>query len=79
MESINAYSEMETYYRPIIPDDGSFDTTRFSGFVELQKPGIKEAIAKAGFDVTHFSRWATPSWGIFCRVRSGIAASTWRS
>lgn len=57
MESINAYSDMEAYYRPIVPDDGSFDTTRFSGFVEVQKPGIKEAIRKAGHDLTDFSRW----------------------
>ena len=39
VESINAYSEMEQYYRPVAGDDGAFDTTRFSGFVELQKPG----------------------------------------
>lgn len=57
MESINAFSDMEAYYRPIIPDDSSFDTTRFSGFVELQKPGIKEAIIKAGFDLSDFARW----------------------
>jgi len=57
LESINAFSEMEKYYRPVVPDDGSFDTSRFSGFVELQKPGVKEAIAKAGFDLTDFARW----------------------
>ena len=27
---IDAYVDMETYYRPIISDDGDFDTTRFS-------------------------------------------------
>jgi hypothetical protein len=48
---------MEAYYRPVVPDDGSFDTSRFSGFVELQKPGVKEAIAKAGFDLTDFANW----------------------
>lgn len=57
LESINAYSDMEKYYRPVVPDDGSFDTSRFSGFVELQKPGVKEAIAKAGFTITDFARW----------------------
>ena len=57
LESINAYSDMEKYYRPVVPDDGSFDTSRFSGFVELQKPGVKEAIAKAGFSLTDFAHW----------------------
>ena len=57
LESINAFSEMEAYYRPVVPDDGSFDTSRFSGFVELQKPGVKEAIAKAGFDLSDFAKW----------------------
>jgi len=27
LESINAYSDMEKYYRPVVPDDGSFDTS----------------------------------------------------
>ncbi len=57
LESINAFSEMEQYYRPVVPDDGSFDTSRFSGFVELQKPGVKEALAKAGFTLTDFAHW----------------------
>lgn len=57
LESINAFSDMEKFYRPIVPDDGSFDTSRFSGFVELQKPGVKEAIAKAGFTLTDFAQW----------------------
>jgi hypothetical protein len=57
VESIAAYSDMEQYYRPILPDDSAFDTRRFSGFVELQKPGIKEAIVSAGFTVKDFSEW----------------------
>ena len=56
-ENINAYSDMEQYYRPILGDDGEFDTTRFSGFVELQKPGIKQAITTAGFELSDFARW----------------------
>jgi hypothetical protein len=47
---------MEKYYRPLVTDD-EFDTTRFSGFVELQKPGIKEAITKGKFTLTDFSNW----------------------
>jgi len=48
---------MEQYYRPLIGDDGDFDTTRFSGFVEFQKPGIKQAITVAGFDFSDFATW----------------------
>lgn len=57
IESINAYSDMETYYRAVIGDDDDFDVTRFSGFVELQKAGIKDAVFKAGFDLHDFARW----------------------
>lgn len=56
LELINAYSDMEKYYRPIV-DEGNFDTSRFSGFVELQKPGVKEAVRKANFTLTDFARW----------------------
>ena len=48
---------MEQYYRPVVGDDGTFDTTRFSGFVELQKPGIKQAITATGFTLTDFAKW----------------------
>ena len=57
VEHINAYSDIEQYYRPVLGDDGAFDTTRFSGFVELQKPGIKQAITATGFDLSDFARW----------------------
>ena len=57
-QSINAYRDMEIHYRPVIEDrNGDFDTTRFSAFVELQKPGIKDAIYNAGFNEQEFSRW----------------------
>ncbi|RUW94430.1 hypothetical protein EOA19_03370 [Mesorhizobium sp. M7A.F.Ca.US.010.02.1.1] len=57
VETINAYSDMEEFYRPVLGEDGDFDTTRFSGFVELQKSGIKQAITAAGFDLTDFAQW----------------------
>ena len=57
VESINAYCDMEQYYRPVVGDDGTFDTTRFSGFVELQKPGIKQALTETGFTLTDFAQW----------------------
>lgn len=56
-ELISAYSDMEAYYRPVLPDEDLFDATRFSGFVELQKSGIKKAIAEAGFSLTDFATW----------------------
>ncbi len=56
IESINAFSDMETYYRPIV-QEGSFDTSRFSGFVELQKPNVKQSIAETGFTLTNFAEW----------------------
>lgn len=56
-ELIQAYTDMEQYYRPILPDDGIFDVTRFSGFVELQKTGMKTAITEAGFTLTDFAKW----------------------
>jgi hypothetical protein len=57
IESINAYEDMERYYRPQLPSDGNFDAKKFSGFVELQKPGIKEAILKSGFGYADFAQW----------------------
>ena len=58
LQSINAYIDMETHYKPVIDDfDGNFDPSRFSAFVELQKPGIKQAIFKAGFSESDFSKW----------------------
>lgn len=34
-----------------------FDTRRFSGFVELQKPGIKQAVVEASYILTDFAQW----------------------
>ena len=48
LESLDAYRDMETHYRPQLNDDGDFDPTRFSSFVELQKPGIKGCALRCG-------------------------------
>lgn len=56
-ESIDAYSDMENYYRPLLESDSDFDARRFSGFVELQKPTVKSAISKAGFSIHDFATW----------------------
>ena len=55
-ESIQAYSDMEKYYRPLV-DEGKYDLTRFSGFVELQKPKVKEAVFAHGFSTGEFAQW----------------------
>lgn len=53
---IDAYHDMNAYYRDVV-DDTAFHIDRFSGFVELQKPGIKEAIFEAGLDIKDFGEW----------------------
>lgn len=55
-ESIQAFTDMEEHYKPMV-SEAEFDTTRFSGFVELQKPGIKRAIVEAGFTLKDFASW----------------------
>ena len=54
---INAYNDMEKYYRDILESDSEFDPTRFSSFVELQAGRVREAIVREGFTKTDFSKW----------------------
>lgn len=56
-ESLDAFDDMETYYRPILQAGEPFDTTRFSGFVELQKSGVKQSLQQTGFTVKDFAGW----------------------
>ena len=56
-QSLDAYRDMETHYRLVLDEDGDFDPSRFSAFVELQKPGIKDAIFNAGYNEKDFSQW----------------------
>lgn len=53
---IDAYHDMNEFYRDVNTDD-AFKVDRFSGFVELQKAGIKQAIYDSGFDLNDFGRW----------------------
>ena len=53
---IDAFHDMNEYYRDTSQDD-AFKMDRFSGFVELQKKGVKDAIFKAGFDLHDFGGW----------------------
>jgi hypothetical protein len=56
-ESIEAYADMEEYYRPLCESEGDFDPRRFSGFVELEKNNVKTAILRAGYSVGDFAKW----------------------
>jgi hypothetical protein len=58
VQSIQAYADMETYFRPLTQEGEDYDTERFSGFVELQKSSkIKDAIQRAGFTLKNFAEW----------------------
>lgn len=59
-EYIHAYIDMQTYYLPLVGQNAP-DLSRFSAFVELQKPGIKSAIVKAGFTLGDFGKWINGS------------------
>jgi hypothetical protein len=56
-ELIDAYSDMEKYYRPLLESDSDFDPRRFSGFVELQKENVKQAIVQSGHTLQDFAKW----------------------
>ncbi|TAL38635.1 MAG: hypothetical protein EPN93_03940 [Spirochaetes bacterium] len=54
---IQAYNDIETYYRPILSDESEFDQTRFSAFVELQKGPILTALSEGGYTKENFAGW----------------------
>ncbi len=53
---IDAYHDMNEFYRDVV-DDTAFQIDRFSGFVELQKPRVKQAIFRAGLGLEDFGEW----------------------
>lgn len=55
-QQIDAFHDMNRYYREPNADE-AFQMDRFSGFVELQKKDIKEAIFDAGFELEDFGNW----------------------
>lgn len=55
-KQIDAYHDMNEFYRDVV-DDTAFRIDRFSGFVELQRPSIKNAIFNAGFELKDFGEW----------------------
>lgn len=56
-KAIQAYADMETYFRPLFDDGDNYDTERYSGFVELQNQKVKDAILRAGFSLADFAKW----------------------
>ena len=54
---IDAYNDMEDYYRPLLASDDQFDPTRFSAFVEMQAPRVQEALVISGYTKTDFAGW----------------------
>lgn len=57
LKYIDAYNDMESFYRPVLSSDDQFDITRFSAFVELQQQQRKNAIITSGFTLTDFAEW----------------------
>ena len=55
-QQVDAYHDMNEFYRDVNNDD-AFKVDRFSGFVELQKTNVKDAIYSAGYDLQDFGRW----------------------
>ena len=56
LDYIAAYQEMESFYRPVVTDD-EFDQSRFSAFVELQRPRVRQSVINHKFTFTDFSKW----------------------
>lgn len=57
IDLIDAYLDMEKYYRPLLENEEDFDTTRFSTFVELQRSRIKTALLESNYTKTDFAKW----------------------
>ena len=53
---IQAFSDMNEYYREKV-EDTAFKIDRFSGFVELQRPAVRDAIFDAGLNLEDFGKW----------------------
>ncbi|MEO5327562.1 MAG: ParB/RepB/Spo0J family partition protein [Magnetococcus sp. THC-1_WYH] len=59
-EYIAAYKDMQAHYMPLMGHNQP-DYSRFTAFVELQKPRILPSIVKAGFTKDDFARWVNDS------------------
>lgn len=55
-EYIQAFSDMQEYYVPLL-QGVPVDQSRFSAFVELQKPSVQNSLTAHGHTKTDFSKW----------------------
>lgn len=53
---INAYQDMEKYYRPQLNSDDEFDQREFSKFFELQNSSVKTALL-ANYTMEDYAKW----------------------
>lgn len=56
-QMIAAYQDMQNYYRPLCSDDAMFNIKKFSGFLELQKKNVVEALTLHGYTKRDFAQW----------------------
>ena len=66
LDYIDAYQDMEKYYRPRLGSNRIFDVTRFSAFVELQKPNIVHGLTEAAYTKEDFAQWVID--GLFAPI-----------
>lgn len=59
-EYIHAYSDMQEHYVPML-EGGPIDQSRFSAFVEMQKPPVANALRRHGYTKADFARWVQDS------------------
>ncbi|MFC1584005.1 ParB N-terminal domain-containing protein [Fibrobacterota bacterium] len=54
---IKAFNDMEDYYRHILESENDFDPSRFSAFVELQRPKVIQSLMERQYSKKDFSQW----------------------
>lgn len=54
---IEAYQDMENFYRPLCDDDSMFNIRKFHGFVELQNKNVIDSLKLHGYNKSDFSQW----------------------
>lgn len=54
---IDAYNDMEKFYRENLDDDSEFDQREFSKFMELQNRSVKDSLVINKFDRNDFAKW----------------------
>lgn len=55
-KNIDAYNDMENYYRPLL-NDAEFDQKQFSKFVEMQNKRIKDALVETQHNRSDYAKW----------------------